>query len=114
MAIAGVLAMDPEIVILNEPTAGLGPYFSKQIMQVLDQIHQQKKTIILSTHDVNLAYQWADEIIVMHDGEILGHAPPGTVFERDDWLEKAHLRNRGLWKLFNSCLNSQALLDVKS
>ncbi|EHL79237.1 energy-coupling factor ABC transporter ATP-binding protein [Bacillus smithii] len=90
-AIAGVLAMDPEIVILDEPTAGLDSYFSKQIMKVLDHIQKQGKTIILSTHDVNLAYQWADEIIIMHDGEILCYGDPVTVFKQAHLIRKAHL-----------------------
>jgi len=91
VAIAGVLAMDPEIIILDEPTAGLDSYFSKQIMKVLDHIQKQGKTIILSTHDVNLAYQWADEIIIMHDGEILCYGDPVTVFEQAHLIRKAHL-----------------------
>lgn len=91
VAIAGVLAMDPEIIILDEPTAGLDSYFSKQIMNVLDHIQKQGKTIILSTHDVNLAYQWADEIIIMHDGEILCYGDPVTVFKQAHLIRKAHL-----------------------
>lgn len=91
VAIAGVLAMDPEIIILDEPTAGLDYYFSKQIMKVLDHIQKQGKTIILSTHDVNLAYQWADEIIIMHDGEVLCYGDPVTVFKQAHLIRKAHL-----------------------
>lgn len=100
VAIAGVLAMEPEVIILDEPTAGLDSYFSRQIMQVLGHIHQQNKTIILSTHDVNLAYQWADEIIIMHDGEILGQGEPAQVFVQEDWLHKAHLEKPWILETF--------------
>ena len=68
VAIAGVLAMNPDVFILDEPSAGLDAYYSKQIMQILREIHESTKTIILSTHDVHFAYEWADEIIVMSDG----------------------------------------------
>jgi cobalt/nickel transport system ATP-binding protein len=107
VAIAGVLAMDPEVIILDEPTAGLDSYFSKQIMKVLDHIQKQGKTIILSTHDVNLAYQWADEIIVMHDGEILCYGDPVTVFEQDKLIRKAHLDKPWVMETFQTLVQEK-------
>lgn len=104
VAIAGVLAMDPEVIILDEPTAGLDPYYSKQMMNVLDFIHKQQKTIILSTHDVNLAYEWADEIIVMHNGEILCHSNPVTVFKQEELIRKAHLDQPWIMETFQTLL----------
>ena len=109
VAIAGVLAMDPEVIILDEPTAGLDYYFSKQIMNVLDHIQKQGKTIILSTHDVNLAYEWADEIIVMHDGEILCQGCPVTVFEQDDLIKKAHLDKPWIMETFQFLIQEKLL-----
>ena len=93
VAIAGVLAMEPDIWILDEPTAGLDSYFSKQIMALLHDIHLLDKTIILSTHDVNLAYQWADEIIVMNDGRVIYQGDPVSIFQQDELLNQAHLRS---------------------
>ncbi len=110
VAIAGVLAMDPEVIILDEPTAGLDPYFSKQIMAVLDQIHEQQKTIILSTHDVDLAYQWADEIIVMHDGEVIGQGTPIEIFEQDELLRISHLDKPWIMEVFQCLIQSNALV----
>lgn len=109
VAIAGVLAMDPEAIILDEPTAGLDAYFSKQIMNVLDQIQKHGKTIILSTHDVNLAYEWADEIIVMHDGEILCQGCPVIVFEQDDLIKKAHLDKPWIMETFHFLIQEKLL-----
>jgi cobalt/nickel transport system ATP-binding protein len=109
VAIAGVLAMDPEVIILDEPTAGLDSYYSKQIMSVLDQIHKQKNTIIISTHDVNLAYQWADEIIVMHDGEIMGQGDPVTIFKQDELISNTHLEKPWIMEVFQ-CLIEENLL----
>ncbi|WP_078412820.1 energy-coupling factor ABC transporter ATP-binding protein [Priestia abyssalis] len=109
VAIAGVLAMDPEVIILDEPTAGLDSYFSKQIMNVLDHIQKQEKTIILSTHDVNLAYGWADEIIVMHDGEILCQGNPVTVFEQDEFIKKAHLDKPWVLETFQFLIQENLL-----
>jgi cobalt/nickel transport system ATP-binding protein len=112
VAIAGVLAMDPEVLILDEPTAGLDSYYSKQIMRVLEQVHEQEKTIIISTHDVNLAYQWADQIVVMHNGEILGQGDPVTVFQQDHWLQKAHLDKPWILETFEY-LSAESLLSAE-
>lgn len=91
VAIAGVLAMNPDVFILDEPSAGLDAYYSKQIMALLNTIHKPHKTIILSTHDVHFAYEWADEIIVMCDGKILYHGDPISVFKQPNLLAQAHL-----------------------
>ncbi|MGE7624108.1 energy-coupling factor ABC transporter ATP-binding protein [Viridibacillus sp. NPDC096237] len=91
VAIAGVLAMNPDVFILDEPSAGLDAYYSKQIMVLLNTIHKPHKTIILSTHDVHFAYEWADEIIVMSDGKILFHGDPISVFKQPNLLAQAHL-----------------------
>ncbi|MBK3493726.1 ATP-binding cassette domain-containing protein [Viridibacillus sp. YIM B01967] len=91
VAIAGVLAMKPDVFILDEPSAGLDPYYSKQILALLNTIHEEYKTIILSTHDVHFAYEWSDEIIVMSDGKILYHGDPISIFKRPELLKQAHL-----------------------
>lgn len=91
VSFAGILAMEPEVFIFDEPTAGLDPYYSKQIKQVLDTIHQAEKTILLSTHDVHFAYEWADEIIVVSGGELLYQGDPVSLFHQEDIIVNAHL-----------------------
>ena len=56
VAIAGVLAMDPDVLVFDEPTSGLDPSGSEDIMELLDELNHEGKTIIISTHDVELAY----------------------------------------------------------
>ncbi|MED4403962.1 ATP-binding cassette domain-containing protein [Metabacillus fastidiosus] len=109
VAIAGVLAMDPEVIILDEPTAGLDAYYSKQIMNVLNIIQKQQKTIILSTHDVNLAYEWADEVVVMHDGEVLCHSDPVTVFQQEEIIKKAHLDTPWVMEMFQALVEGKVI-----
>lgn len=111
VAIAGVLAMNPEVFILDEPSAGLDAYYSKQIMHILRDIHQGDKTIILSTHDVHFAYEWADEIIVMSDGEILYHGDPVTVFHNEALLNQAHLEKPWVFETAQQLLTKQLLRD---
>ncbi|MFJ8069795.1 energy-coupling factor ABC transporter ATP-binding protein [Peribacillus sp. NPDC096447] len=107
VAIAGILAMEPDVWLLDEPTAGLDPYFSRQIMALLDSIHAPEKTIILSTHDVNLAYQWADEVVVMNDGKVIYQGDPISVFHDEDVLLQAHLEKPWVFEMFQALLQSR-------
>ena len=114
VAIAGVLAMDPEVFILDEPSAGLDAYYSKQIMQILRDIHESDKTIILSTHDVHFAYEWADEIIVMSDGKILYHGDPVSIFYNQELLNQAHLEKPWVFETAQVLMEQQHLSDNES
>lgn len=90
-AIAGVLAMKPEILIFDEPTSSLDPAGAAEVMDLLEEINQQGVTILLSTHDVELAYSWADDVVLIEGGEILTHAPPRSVFCDAELMRRAHL-----------------------
>lgn len=91
VAIAGVLAMQPAVLILDEPTAGLDHYYANQIFSLLRQLETPERTVLLSTHDTQLAYEWADRIVVLHEGTIIYDGNPYDIFSQDDLLQKAHL-----------------------
>lgn len=92
VALAGVLAMDPEVIVLDEPTAGLDHYYIRLMSQSLDHIFNSGKTIILSTHDIDFAYEWADLFIVMSEGQVLQVGDHEMIFSNDSLIEKAHLQ----------------------
>jgi cobalt/nickel transport system ATP-binding protein len=71
LALAGALAMRPEVLIMDEPTAGLDPQMALELMELAEQLHHKGTTIVISTHDVDLAYAWADEIHVLRKGELI-------------------------------------------
>lgn len=71
LSLAGALAMGPDILILDEPTAGLDPQMAPEVMELAEQLHHSGTDIVISTHDVDLAYMWADEIHVLRGGEKL-------------------------------------------
>ncbi|MFD2043535.1 ATP-binding cassette domain-containing protein [Ornithinibacillus salinisoli] len=71
VAIAGILAMRPDIVLLDEPMAFLDPAGQDEITGLLQGLHYMGKTILLSTHDVNFAASWADMVVLLKDGKIL-------------------------------------------
>ncbi len=91
VAIAGVLAMDPDVMVFDEPTSGLDPSGSEDIMELLDELNHEGKTVVISTHDVELAYPWADRAILMLDGRILQEDKPEVAFGNPDHVRKAHL-----------------------
>jgi cobalt/nickel transport system ATP-binding protein len=84
VCIAGVLAMRPEILVLDEPMAGLDAAMQEELMIVLDRLHAAGMTIIIATHDLDFAYGWADDGIVMEAGRLLAQGSPADILLRDD------------------------------
>ena len=91
VAIAGVLAMDPDMLVFDEPTSGLDPAGSEDLMELLDELNHAGKSVIISTHDVELAYPWADRAILMHQGRILQEDIPEIAFGNTEYVRMAHL-----------------------
>jgi len=91
VSIAGVLAMEPQVIIFDEPTAGLDPRHAREFMHLLENLSAEGKTIIISTHDVDLAYSWSDRLAIMSSGEIIAHGKPGELFLRPELVEQADL-----------------------
>lgn len=81
VAIAGILAMEPDVIVLDEPTAGLDPRGRKEIMELFYKLHQERKlSTILVTHSMEDAAEYADEIVVMHKGTIMRKGTPSEIF----------------------------------
>lgn len=89
VAIAGVLAMEPEVLVLDEPTAGLDPKGRHEIMDMLYQLHQKKKlTTILVTHSMEDVAKYADQIAVMHNGSLKLSGTPREIFQSPEKLSQ--------------------------
>ncbi|MCJ8009694.1 energy-coupling factor ABC transporter ATP-binding protein [Lederbergia wuyishanensis] len=87
VAIAGVLAMEPEVLVLDEPTAGLDPRGRTEIMDMFYRLHKQKGlSTILVTHSMEDAAKYADEIVIMHRGQVKKTADPRTIFSNPEEL----------------------------
>lgn len=80
VAIAGILAMNPKVLILDEPTAGLDPEGATQMMTLFMNLHQQGMGIILVTHDMSLVLEYASEVIVMDQGKVAAKLSPTDLF----------------------------------
>ncbi len=94
-AIAGAVAMRPDVLILDEPMAGLDPSGSWHLMGLLTRLHETGTTLVVATHDMSLAYEWADEVAVLRAGAIVAHGKPQDVMH--DPAELAHCGLRVPW-----------------
>lgn len=71
VSLAGAMAMRPEVLIMDEPTAGLDSRMVHELLELADELNQQGLTVVMSTHDVETAYSWADEVRVMNRGRLI-------------------------------------------
>ncbi|MDF2591039.1 MAG: cobalt transporter, ATPase subunit [Clostridia bacterium] len=92
VAIASILAMEPQVLILDEPTSGLDPQNSNAVEDILNTLNKEGRTIIISTHDIDFAYSWADYIYVMNRGEVVSHGTPREVFISKELIEQANIK----------------------
>lgn len=111
VAIAGIVAIDPEILVLDEPTAGLDPYYARRMIDLLDKIHHRNQTILLSTHNVDLAYEWADEVIILNNGHLLAQGTPVEVFNQREILEKSHLQKPWIMEVFEKLQRTNGSIE---
>ncbi|MHB1654333.1 MAG: energy-coupling factor ABC transporter ATP-binding protein [Desulfitobacteriaceae bacterium] len=110
VAIADILAMAPEVIIFDEPTAWLDPRHAREFMQLLDHLAAAGRTIIISTHDVDVAYAWADSILIIHHGQIVAAGAPTDVFKQTDLIATADLALPWLVELHGQLIRTGWLL----
>lgn len=91
VAIAGILAMEPKILVLDEPTAGLDPIGRKELMNLFKKLHQDGITIVLVTHLMDDVAEFADQVYVMEKGKLVKGGKPSLVFQQVEFMEKIQL-----------------------
>jgi len=91
VAIAGILAMEPSILVLDEPTAGLDPIGRKELMTLFKKLHQDGITIVLVTHLMDDVAEFADQVYVMEKGKLVKGGKPSLVFQNVEFMEKIQL-----------------------
>lgn len=101
VAIAGVLAMSPDIIILDEPFAYLDPRGKRGLLQILEDLSQKGKTVIIATHDVDLAAEWADKIVVVQGGRVLAEGGKNILLD-SKVIEQADLDFPTVAKIFRA------------
>ena len=91
VAIADILVMHPEVMILDEPAAALDPKHTRKVQQIVDRLTEKGITVLMATHDIDYAYSWADEIVLMHRGKVIRQGTPFEVCSDREALKAASL-----------------------
>lgn len=100
VSIADIIVMEPEVIILDEPTVYLDYEHVSKIIKTLDDLISQGKTIVLSTHDVDFAYSWADYVYLMKDGKVIDEGKPIDIFSDENKIKKVNLRRPMIMDVF--------------
>jgi len=99
VAIAGLVAMQPEILLLDEPTAGLDHQGTEDLLAVLGGLERSKTTLVFTTHDVELAYRFADDVALFDNGVTIAEGEIAEVLANDDLVRRARLATPFLLKI---------------
>lgn len=111
VTIADIIAMEPEVLVFDEPATALDPVSQQMLEEVLDRLHREGKTLLISTHDVDFAYRFAERVLVFAGGRIIADGPPETVFDTDEVLSEAHLKRPVMLELYQLLLQKQFIKD---
>jgi energy-coupling factor transport system ATP-binding protein len=113
VSIAGILALNPDMLILDEPTSGLDPQSKTQLLELFETIYKKThKTMIMITHDMNIVYRHASRVIVMDKGEIAFDGEPYDLFKYKD-ISKYHLMKPDLL-LIQEALEKKFKIESKT
>ena len=102
VSIADILVMHPEIIILDEPAAALDPKHTTMVNHIVDRLTDEGITVLMSTHDVNYAFEWANDIFLFKDGKVLMQGTPVEVFSNQSALAETNLEQPAVLQLFHS------------
>ena len=92
--------MESEIIIFDEPTAALDPLNAAMLEEVLGKMSEEGRTMLISTHDVDFAYRWADRAVVFSNGQIIADDTPLNIFKQEDILEQASLKHPTMFDIY--------------
>ena len=101
VTIASILVLGPEILVLDEPTAGQDQRNYTEIMEFLDRLQEKGHTIVMITHDMQLMLDYSDRALVVSDGQILADLSPAELFTHPDILQEANLKETSIFALAN-------------
>jgi cobalt/nickel transport system ATP-binding protein len=108
VSLASILAMEPEVLIMDEPLSGLDPRQSRKIAGIMDWL-SMTKTLILSTHNVDMAFSWADHVFIMKKGRLLAEGRTEEVFSDQRIMSEAQLEAPRIFQLYSRLVASRKI-----
>ncbi len=112
VAIADVLVMSPNIILLDEPASALDPKHTKLVRRFIDRMVEKGMTVFVSTHDMDYAYEWADKVIIFKNGEQMALGKPEELFVQKELIESCNLMQPTVVKLFQSLCEHGILTGI--
>lgn len=109
VSVADILVMNPEVIVFDEPAAALDPKHTQILNHLVEKLSAKGITVIISTHDVDHAFAWADEVILFQKGLVLRHGKPKEVFSHEEDLHKTNLTKPAALRLFNNLVEAGVL-----
>ncbi|MGO5138040.1 energy-coupling factor ABC transporter ATP-binding protein [Clostridium butyricum] len=113
VSIADIIAMKSEVIIFDEPTAALDPLNSEMLEEVLKKLSLENKTLLISTHDVDFAYRWADRVVVFSNGGIIGDGTPLEIFKNEEILKNSNLKRPIMLDVYETLIEKRILTNDK-
>ena len=111
-AIAGILAMDPKILVLDEPTAGLDPMGTVTMMSLFHELNQKYgKTLIIVTHDMEQVFKYCDSVVVLADGKVMVHEDVSTFFRNSDLCREMNILPPALLRMKDLLAQQGIIID---
>ncbi len=101
VSIAGVMALQPELLLLDEPTAYLDPIQTRNLLAELESIAKLGTTLLIATHDLDFVYEWADWVLVMDEGRLIAEGETLAVFEQLQSMPYFRLGMPTLWQIWS-------------
>jgi len=114
VAIAGIIALKPKILVLDEPTAGLDPLGEKEMMDLFLKIHQNGTNVILVTHNMDIVLKYAEKVIVMDKGEVKRFVTPLELFQDQEFLNTVAIEPPFVFKVARELIDNGLNLDLKN
>ena len=112
VALADILVMEPEVLIMDEPVSALDPLHTKLLNEKLEELPNKGITVIVATHDMNFALEWADRIVMLKDGNILREGNPADIFQEEELLKETNLSQPDVIILFNKLTEKKILKET--
>ena len=109
VAIADILVMHPEVMILDEPAAALDPKHTRIVEEIIERLTDKGITVLMATHDMDYAFAWAEEIILMKDGQVIKEGSPGEVCGDREALERTNLEPPAVLTIYEKMLEKNLL-----
>lgn len=113
VSIADIIAMKSDVIIFDEPTAALDPLNAMMLEDVLEKLSMEGKTMLISVHDVDFAYRWAERILVFCHGKIIADGKPLQIFRNKEILKQANLKQPIMLEIYEALVEKHILEDEK-